>query len=343
MRTGYSGCRAVVCWLSVFVVCGSTMALGGAQSQVAEPQLSVGVASFEGGGTPPGSRIAEILAQRLAGRSGVRVVTPDELGEPLNPQAEPRVVRRVAFAQGLDAIVVGRVDATPQAPLDAGWSGRAIEVMVRSGHSGGTAESHRVVFQNESELERVAEGLAVSIVTGLGWLPPETEPPAVSTRSPEAEGGERTPLFAFGTANKDDPIEIVSEELEFVSLEGGGRRLVFTRNVRVVQGDVTLLTDELEALYAAQQSQPDELIAKGHVQVNQGDQQARCQQATYRRSDQMLSCSGQAELISGCDIVRGDSIEFDLQRDSARVVGAASVMIRPKSGESPDGCRQGGG
>jgi lipopolysaccharide export system protein LptA len=125
---------------------------------------------------------------------------------------------------------------------------------------------------------------------------------------------------------RDDPISINSEELE-VFPHDGGRRLVFSRSVEVLQGDVTLNADRLEAVYPQGASQPERLLASGHVRVVQGDRRARCDEAIYERGSQTILCRGRAEVLHGCDRVRGEEIEFDLERERVRVTGAASVVI----------------
>lgn len=347
MRAVLRGSSVAVGSAVVLAVWGSLASAEDPLAPVAEPQLRLAVATFESPGSPAGRALAEALAGRLASRPGLRVVGVGQLPEHVGPETEPRVVRRVAFALGLDALVVGRVDAASgHSPAADDRPGRTITLRVRSGHSGGTLASHRAVLVDGGDPERVAEPLAESIASDLGWVPPVPAPPPVSAAGGAVAGAsgrageKRSPLFAFGTAGAADPIEIEAEELEFIALDDGGRRLLFSRGVRVVQGDVTLLADELEALYAERDSQPSQLLARGHVRIRQGDRSARCQRAAYVRSEQVLRCSGRAELISGCDVVRGRSIEFDLERDSARVVGAASVLIRPKSGPSGGGCAE---
>ena len=136
-------------------------------------------------------------------------------------------------------------------------------------------------------------------------------------------------------ASSDEPIAINSEELEVLP-QGGGRRLVFSRNVEVQQGDITLYADRLEAIYPEGASQPDRLFASGHVRVVQGDRRGRCEEATYERAANTIVCRGKAQVTQGCDQVRGESIEFDLGRKRVRVVGAASVVIQPDDAE---GCK----
>ena len=118
---------------------------------------------------------------------------------------------------------------------------------------------------------------------------------------------------------------------------GGKRHLVFQDNVTVLQGDIELRTEKLDAFYAEGESQPEKLIADGRVRVVQGDRTARCDRATYLRSEQRLVCSGHAKLVQGCDVVRGNRIEFDLEREHFTVMGAASVVLGREDGECAGG------
>ena len=120
----------------------------------------------------------------------------------------------------------------------------------------------------------------------------------------------------------------------------GGRRLVFSNNVAVVQGDIVLNADRLEAVYPQGASQPDLLLATGHVRIAQGDRRARCERATYERVAETIVCRGNAEVIQGCDRVRGEEIAFDLVQERVRVTGAASVVIQPDDGDT-DKCADG--
>ena len=203
---------------------------------------------------------------------------------------------------------------------------------------------------------RVASGIGIACV--LGFVAPvasaveqgsgqatiarPTVPPAVAAAAPEFRGGaeasssdEGSELSLLGGTRRDDPISINSEELEVLQLEGG-RRLVFSRNVEVLHGEVTLNADRLEALYPQGASQPAELLASGHVRGSEGDRRARCDEAVYHRSTHTIVCRGEAEVLQGCDRMTGAEIEFDLDRDRVRVMGAASVEIRPEDGDGSD-------
>ena len=128
-------------------------------------------------------------------------------------------------------------------------------------------------------------------------------------------------------------MSIRADELE-ASQSGGSRRLVFKKAVRVQQADMTLESARLEAFYPEKASQPDRLVASGGVRVVQGQREARCDQATYFRTEERLLCEGNAELRDGEDRVSGAQIEFDLAAERVLVKGGANVLFHPEP-ESP--------
>ena len=304
--------------------------------------LRIAIARFAG--ESPNWRISDALGRGLAEQPLGRLIPPEAFvssglvgAEPLEPEAAQ--IRQAAYNAAVDTVILGRLRET--------LSGYEIEAVLRSGHSGAEVTRHRVALSNAAELESAAAALAREILESLG-LPSVAAPPPDTIRDPRGPEPPRMlgsvdgapdsggTGFEFGGLRGDAPIEIKAEEAEIVD-RGQGRTLVFQKNVRVRQGDVTLASDRLEAEYQKGQSEPDRLIAVGAVEIGQGQRRAQCDRAIYLRVEQRLSCRGHAELLQGCDIVRGESIEFDLASEKAKVLGAASIVIRP--GEAtPQGC-----
>jgi lipopolysaccharide export system protein LptA len=289
--------------------------------------------------------IASLLAGELARSSSARVVGPSALRGDRIASARPEAsdFRRWAERNQVDRVVGGRASRRAGGALD-------VAVELRSGHSGATEVDYQLEAASERELPGAVEKLATRILADLG------EADGVGQGGPEqAAGSEAGALPSVGAASRpsgdaasssgtadanqdtpflpgvdrDDPISIKSDELEVLPHEGG-RRLIFSRNVAVAQGDIRLRADRLEAIYPQGRSQPERLTATGHVTVRQGERKATCQKATYVRTSQIIQCQGKAEIVEGCDRVRGDEIEFDLERDRVRVNGAASVVIQPE-------------
>ena len=311
------------------------LALGGAAVSDARP-VRVAVAPFAD--EPKGLPVAQALAGRLARRSIQRLIAPDAFVAAAGFEPPAERIRRWAHTVAVDAIVVGRlVDAAD------GAGPRRIEAILRSGHSGAELARHAVSIQHPRELGASAEILAAAILRDLGYEPPPEEPaeagrPGSPGASAAADSGAEAPAsdrgldtgFQLPGSQSSVPTEIKAEEAEIID-RSEGRRLIFRRDVWVRQGDVTLRSDWLEALYDRGASDPKRLVARGSVTVDQGDRHAECDEATYLRLEQTLICVGHAVLIQDCDIVRGQRIEFDLARDRARVEGGASIVIRSEA------------
>ena len=327
----------------------------GGPARAAAP-LRIAVAPFAGDARSPSiaSRITEALSlyphERLLA-PGSFVAAPG-----LAPSSD--TVRGWAYNAAVDDLLLGRVLAGDE------FEGERLELVVRSGHSG--AERLRVTRAlpvvvardgNEDDggvlaaaLVSVVEELLVglgytdqNLVAGVG-LGDGVEVAAGSS-SGNADGETNTgrgldAKFGNSGFDSDAPIEIEAEEAEIINRESG-RELRFQRNVLVRQANVTLRSDELEATYRKGVSEPERLIAQGRVLVDQGARQAKCDRAVYLRAEQQLTCRGHAELVQGCDIVRGEFIQFDLAADRARVEGAASIVIRPES-DGGEKCAYGG-
>lgn len=285
--------------------------------------LSIGVVSFVGEARDiTGPEVARILAERLAARPLDRMVTPDRLEVSGDALPEASEVRRMAEMAQVRSLVVGRVGEGATVEL---------EVELRSGHSGVATSVHRVAVESRAALEAQLDELAAAILGDLGY-----EPPQVSATGGEGGDEEAGSEFRIAGLRNDQPIAINSDELEVVE-QDGERHLLFKRNVRVVQGDIRLRTDRLEAFYEKGASRPRRLTATGHVRVDQGDREAHCERAIYLRDERVLRCLGSAELRDGCDRVRGGEIEFDLAQERVRVIGAASVLISPEGDEKCPG------
>jgi lipopolysaccharide export system protein LptA len=67
--------------------------------------------------------------------------------------------------------------------------------------------------------------------------------------------------------------------------------------------------------------------------VIHGERRASCDTAIFYNEQRRVVCSGHAELKQGCDLVRGEEIQFDLREERVRVVGAASVVIQDREGD----------
>jgi lipopolysaccharide export system protein LptA len=277
----------------------------------------IGVARFEV--QPQGQSAPELgahVAQRLATRGLGRVAGPSELGAPARFEAEPSEAQAWARSAGVDAIVVGRTTRignrlSVDARLLDGPSGRQVGAPV-----------YEEVARAE-ELGRSIDRLTGSLVDRLGERPGAVA--AAPAARPEAKPAAKPSEFGRG-----QPLSIHSDQLESQADAKGVRHIVFTGHVRAVQGDMTLVADRLDARSAPGASEPEQLLASGHVTITQGTRTARCAEATFFRREERVICTGQlAEIEQGCDRVRGPRIVFHLGSGRLEVEGGADVQIRP--------------
>jgi len=313
--------------------------------------LRIAVVPFEG--EPADEPIGELLSVRFERLGVERLLAPGTFvaERAFDPRAE--LVRTWAHRAAVDTVVVGRVAAAEARP-----GAQQIEAVARSGHSGAELFRHAVHVPARAGLGSALDQLAAAIVRDLGGDPLTSvdvvpPPPPVSANAAQPapaaapeEGAKGDPATAPATPAKkkpsglesrlsvdgfksDAPIEIQADAAEIMA-EGERRKLVFQGAVRVRQDNVSVRSERLEAEYAEGESEPERLVARGKVHVEQGNRSARCDRAEYVRATQKVTCRGHAELIQGCDVVRGELIELDLAGEKARVEGAASIVISPK-------------
>jgi lipopolysaccharide transport protein LptA len=287
--------------------------------------VAIGVAPFErvpqhGSAVPD---VALLLSDRLATRGVGRVVGPAEWTRP-SVGADAGEVSAWAAEAGLDAIVTGRTTQL----------GRrlSLDVWLRSGRDGAVAATYVAEAGRAEEVAGAVDRLAAQVIDGLPAALGEASNAAVASAPPKpagpgAAGAANAAPRSGGLAERmSGPISIRSDELEAIE-KGGQRTMVFTRNVRVAQDEWQLRSDRLEAFYPAGASQPERLVARGHVSIRNGEQTASCDEATYLRDQQTVLCRGNARMEQECDWVTGNEIELHLESERLVVRGDTQVHI----------------
>ena len=286
-------------------------------------RVRIGVAPFEVAG-PSGAEVpdfATLLADLLGARGVGRIVGPEQLGAPATAQLEASAARAWAAAAAVDGVVVGR---TTQ--LGNRFS---IDVQLLSATSGAVVDSYIAEIARSDQATSAVAKLADRVIAGVLGLvgPADRAPPPAARR---AAGSGRSLRVFDGSA----PISIKSRTLEATEVNGN-RRLVFSGDVNVVQGDLTMTSDRLTADYPKGASEPSRLVAQGSVRIIQGNQEARCDKGTFQRAEELLLCCGHAELRSGASRVRGKCIEFDLANQTLRIEDATvNIIPEPTDGGS---------
>lgn len=299
--------------------------------------LAIGVSHFEVVG-PPGESVpdvANLLAQRLELGGVGRIVGPDALGASGDSDPPAESVRSWASAADVATLVFGRTTRLGRQV--------SVDVQLRSGETGEVLGAYVEEIRRPEELDTRIGALAGQVIGGTlalaGGGGPAPTPPEPA--APSAETPARRPLGVAGSSfaafDSSQPVSITSDELEAVQ-ENGKRVLEFIGNVVVSQADVTLRSEKLAAYYPHKSSQPERLVATGDVQLVQVEQrtrrtrEARCTRATYDRVERRVVCEGDAVLTDRDDVVRGETIEFDLASEKVKVTGGVEILIEPREG-----------
>jgi lipopolysaccharide transport protein LptA len=302
--------------LATSVAIAFSAAAADAPAQGSSP-IAIAVAPFErdarSGAAMPD--VATLLADRLGTQGVQRVVGPSELAVEADAEPADETVQAWAKQVEVATVVVGRVTRIGNQV--------SVDVRLRSGATGEVAGTYVAEVLGAEQLETAVDQLVRQILEGVGDFPQS----GVSAAPPASPAPSKPAVSSFGISfDGDRPISIRSDELEAVNT-GGARRLLFTRNVVVTQDDVTIRSNRLEAFYPPDTNQPDRLAASGSVRMTQGEREARCDEATYERAEDLLICRGNAELRDGEDCVAGQRIEFDTAAETVNVKGGAKVFI----------------
>ncbi len=165
----------------------------------------------------------------------------------------------------------------------------------------------------------------------------EAEDPVAAGPPPEIPLEQTAQRFGLAVS-RDAPITITSDELEVTRAKNGSERVVFRRNVTVVQGDMRLRCDWLQAEYpGGAGGTPQRIVARGTVRMMQDDSEIRCTEAVFTNDACKAVCtseSGPAELRRGENVIRGKEIVFDLCTGLLKVRGSARVEVKPEKGGS---------
>jgi lipopolysaccharide transport protein LptA len=285
--------------------------------------LAIAVAAFEGAGSEVPD-VSSLLADRLATKGVGQVVGPQALGVEAKTQPSVDDVKAWASKAGVGAIVVGRT--TRSGPE------LAIEAYLRSGQTGQVVGSYTAKASQPGALPEAIDKLSDELIAGWRKAQPPSPPVAANGEKPAAarDPGKGDVKSGFQSTA---PISIKSAELEAIQ-KGKERFFLFTGHVFVQQDNVTLHSDRLEAYYPEGSSQPERLVATGHVLIEQEGKTAICDQATYLNTAQRIFCRGSAELRQGQDSARGKEIELQLDTERMFIRGDALVVLKPKEKEN---------
>lgn len=132
-----------------------------------------------------------------------------------------------------------------------------------------------------------------------------------------------TGASALAHAAPAQPVDITADKL---AVDHPGGQAVFSGNVQVVQGAVTLTADTLTATYS---SGIDNLVASGNVKVTRSQgaaaETATGRRATYKPATEVLTMEGGVTLVRGGNTLRGQTLTYNLKTGQINLGGGGRV------------------
>lgn len=123
----------------------------------------------------------------------------------------------------------------------------------------------------------------------------------------------------------DGPIDITAERLD-VDEQGGSA--VFTGQVVVKQGDMTVYAEKLIVYRDRKSEQVERIEASGGVRVVQQDRVGTAQQATFYQQEEKLVLIGDAKVQQGQNLVSGEEIILFLKENRSLVKSGEDGRVR---------------
>jgi len=152
-------------------------------------------------------------------------------------------------------------------------------------------------------------------------------------------------LFAAGpvfgddqtvTSDKASPIHITADKMVN---DARKRIVIFTGNVRVVQGDTAISADKMVLYYregdgGGQEEKSggnniDTIEASGRVRIEMDNRVAESAKAVYTTKNKLLVLSGPgSKVISGSDVIEGSVITFDRETGNVKIDGDGKNQVK---------------
>jgi outer membrane protein assembly factor BamD len=121
--------------------------------------------------------------------------------------------------------------------------------------------------------------------------------------------------------DKSQPIDITSDKVEAYWKEN---LIIFKGNVIARQKDIVIYADSVEALIIEDGKGIERVTAGGNVKIQQGLRVANCQKAVFYNLDQKVILTGEPKVSEGDNVVSGDEIIFDIEKNRVEVKGGPS-------------------
>jgi lipopolysaccharide export system protein LptA len=134
--------------------------------------------------------------------------------------------------------------------------------------------------------------------------------------------------IAFGALEQDTtlPVEVSADQLAVNNADGSA---VFSGNVVVTQGEMTLSAATIQVKYGADRKSIDQLIASGGVVVTNLGDAAEAREAVYTIETGMIVLTGDVLLTQGPSAMAGQKLTINLKDGTGIMEGRVTTTFVP--------------
>lgn len=125
----------------------------------------------------------------------------------------------------------------------------------------------------------------------------------------------------------------VSVDADQLSVDQATGAATFTGNVRVEQGELRLVADQVRVEYGADQGDIQTLHATGNVTLANAEMAAEGQQAAYTIESGIIEMTGDVLLTQGSNTIAGERLTIDAAAGTGRMEGRVRSVFQPGSRE----------
>jgi lipopolysaccharide export system protein LptA len=127
--------------------------------------------------------------------------------------------------------------------------------------------------------------------------------------------------------DNSQPIDITSDKVEAYRKDN---LIIFQGNVIARQKDIVIYADSLEAMIIEDGKGIERVTVGGNVKIQQGLRVANCQKAVFYNLDRKIVLTGDPKVSDGDNIVSGDEIIFDIEKNRVEVKSGLSGRGKAK-------------
>lgn len=121
----------------------------------------------------------------------------------------------------------------------------------------------------------------------------------------------------------------VSVDADQLSVDQATGQATFTGNVRVEQGDLRLVADQVRVEYGASEGEIRALHANGNVTLASPDMAAEAQDAAYTIASGIIEMTGDVLLTQGPNTIAGERLTIDAASGTGRMEGRVRTVFQP--------------